>query len=327
MTHDQAKAAFEKLFSDQMEEQEAKDFLIELYEKGESAEEIAAAVEVMRAHAVQLPISQSLQEKVVDIVGTGGDKSGSFNISTTSAFVLAACGCFVAKHGNRSITSKSGSADVLAALGVNLDLKPAQQLELLERTGFVFLFAIHHHPAMKHIMPIRKSLPHRTIFNILGPLTNPANARKKLIGVFSGDFIGKMAEAMRIIEANNILVVSSRDGLDEISISDLTDFAHLQNGNITEGVIDPQELGFDLAPKSEILGGEAEANAEITRGILGGTIQGAKRDIVLLNSGAALWVDGRCDSLQAGIVMAREAIEQGAAAQKLQEVITISTSL
>ncbi|WP_456431953.1 anthranilate phosphoribosyltransferase, partial [Nitratifractor sp.] len=254
----QVKKAFERLFANEMAEEEARDFLVGLYEKGESPEEIAAAADVMRAHSVKLPVPEDLRDKLVDIVGTGGDKSGSFNISTTVALLLAASGSYVAKHGNRSITSRSGSADVLDALGVRLDLDPERQVRLLEETGFTFIFAIHHHPAMKHIMPIRKSLDHRTIFNILGPLTNPAGARKYLLGVFSPDFIRPMAEALERLDVIRAFVVSSEDGMDEISLAAPTRFAYVEGGKVSEGVIEPETHGFTRAPKEAILGGEAE---------------------------------------------------------------------
>ena len=183
------KKEFEKLFANELATEDARELLIKLYKKGETSEDIATVASIMREHSIKLPISKELQEKSIDIVGTGGDKSGSFNISTTVSLLLASLGSVVAKHGNRSITSNSGSADVLETLGVNLNLTPTQQLRMLEETGFCFIFAMNHHPAMKHIMPIRKSIDHRTIFNILGPLTNPAGAKKYLLGVFSPVYI------------------------------------------------------------------------------------------------------------------------------------------
>ncbi|MEA3456143.1 MAG: anthranilate phosphoribosyltransferase, partial [Campylobacterota bacterium] len=200
---------FEKLFDNKMAESEARDFLISLYEKGESAEDIAAAAYVMREHSVKLPLSHELREKSIDIVGTGGDKSGSFNISSTVSLLLASMGSIVAKHGNRSITSNSGSADLLEALGINLNLSPENQVKMLEETGFCFIFAMNHHPAMKHIMPIRKSIDHRTIFNLLGPLTNPSGARKYLLGVFDPAYIQVMAKALLELGVKRAHVVSS----------------------------------------------------------------------------------------------------------------------
>ncbi|NOZ90872.1 MAG: anthranilate phosphoribosyltransferase, partial [Epsilonproteobacteria bacterium] len=179
------KEQFEKLFANKLSTNDARELLIELYKKGETSEDIATVASIMRENSIKLPISEELEDRAIDIVGTGGDKSGSFNISTTVSLLLASLGSIVAKHGNRSITSNSGSADVLEALGINLNLTPSQQVKMLEESGFCFIFAMNHHPAMKHIMPIRKSIEHRTIFNILGPLTNPAGAKKYLLGVFS----------------------------------------------------------------------------------------------------------------------------------------------
>ncbi len=187
---------FEKLFKNELSPNEAREFLIDLYNRGESGEEIAIASSIMRDHSIKLPISDDLKSKIIDIVGTGGDRSGTFNISTTVSLLLASIGSYVAKHGNRSITSRSGSADLLESLGINLNLTPKQQVKMLEESRFCFMFAINHHPAMKHIMPVRKSIEHRTIFNLLGPLTSPAGAKKYLLGVFSPEYIEKMATAL-----------------------------------------------------------------------------------------------------------------------------------
>ncbi|ADV47124.1 anthranilate phosphoribosyltransferase [Nitratifractor salsuginis] len=321
------KKEFERLFANEMSEEEARDFLVALYEKGESPEEIAAAAEVMRAHSVKLPVPEDLRQKLIDVVGTGGDKSGSFNISTTVALLLAASGSYVAKHGNRSITSKSGSADVLDALGMRLDLSPEQQVMMLEETGFTFIFAIHHHPAMKHIMPIRRSLDHRTIFNILGPLTNPAGARKYLLGVFSPDYVCPIAKALLDLDVERAYVLSSEDGMDEISISAPTRFAYVEAEKVSEGVIEPEAHGFRRAPKEAILGGEAEENATILRRILSGEEQGPKREIVLLNGAYALSADGRVRDIQEAIEILSETIDSGKAAEHLEKTIRISNEL
>ncbi|MEO1958862.1 MAG: anthranilate phosphoribosyltransferase, partial [Nautiliaceae bacterium] len=190
------KEKFEALFKNKLSQEEAREFLIKLYNKKESPKEIAIAAEIMRKYSIKLPLSKEIQEKLIDIVGTGGDKSNSFNISSTTALLISSIGSIVAKHGNRSITSKSGSADMLEALGININLPPSKQVRMLEEVGFTFIFAINHHPAMKHIMPIRKSIPHRTIFNLLGPLTNPANAKKYLLGVYSPEFLELFAGAL-----------------------------------------------------------------------------------------------------------------------------------
>jgi len=322
-----AKLKFDDIFENRLPEDEVREYLIELYERGESAAEIAAAASAMRDHLIPLQVPYHLKEKLIDNCGTGGDKSNSFNVSTTVSLLLAACGCMVAKHGNRSITSNSGSADMLEALGMNLSITSHKLVDMLEETGFVFMFAINHHPAMKYIMPIRKSLPHRTIFNILGPLSNPASVPKQLIGVFSKDYINKIAEALNMLDTKKATVVSSNDGMDEISISDITYATSLDNGRIEDFVIDPQSYGLKLSPKEEILGGDAKENALITRDILTGKEKGAKLDIVLINAAAALVVDGKARDLKEGIEIARDAILNGKAKEKLEQIIKISTSI
>jgi anthranilate phosphoribosyltransferase len=281
----------------------------------------------MREHSILLPIPYHLETRLIDNCGTGGDKSNSFNVSTTVSLLLAACGCYVAKHGNRSITSNSGSADMLEALGVNLSVTLEKQAIMLEDTGFIFMFAVNHHPAMKHLMPIRKSIPHRTIFNILGPLTNPAGAVKQLIGVFDRSYIHKMVEALQLLGAERAMVVSSADGLDEISISDITYATKLENGVIEDFIIDPRDYGFEMYSKADIIGGDAAQNAQITRDILEGKITGAKLDIVLLNAGAALEVDGMAKDIKEGIEIARNAIISGKAKAKLDQIIEVSKVL
>ncbi|WP_281950944.1 anthranilate phosphoribosyltransferase [Nitrosophilus kaiyonis] len=327
MNFNEAYEKFTILFENKMSEDEAKNFLIELYEKGESAQEIAAAAKVMREYSIKLPVSKDLQEKLIDVVGTGGDKSGSFNISSTVAIILASLGSYVAKHGNRSITSKSGSADMLEALGINLNLSPENQVKMLEVCGFCFIFAQNFHPAMKYIMPIRKSLPHRTIFNILGPLTNPAGAKKYLLGVFDKNYIEKIAKALTLIDTKRAIVVSSRDGMDEISISDITYACEVKNKNIYEFIIDPREYNIPYSPFNAILGGDAKENAKITKNILTGELKGAKRDIVVLNAAAALVVDEKASSIEEGIDLANEAIDSKKAYNKLNEIIEISNKL
>jgi anthranilate phosphoribosyltransferase len=320
------KEQFEKLFNNQLSEQEAKDLLVGLYQKGESASDIAAAASVMREHSIKLELSDELRAKAIDIVGTGGDKSGSFNISTTVSLLLSSMGCVVAKHGNRSITSKSGSADLLEALGINLNLSTTAQLQMLQDVGFAFIFAINHHPAMKHIMPIRKSLTHRTIFNILGPLTNPSDATKYLLGVFDPAYIDKMAQALVELGASKAFVVSSYDGMDEISISTRSAFAYVSEGKVLEGEINPELYGLSLAPKEDILGGDANYNAQITLDILSGKEKGAKRDIVLLNGAFALFCDGKARDIKEAIEMLQAQLDSGKAYLHLQEIIKLSNS-
>jgi len=324
---DENVALFDRLFSGKMDEDEAKNLLVTLYHEGESANQIAAAAKVMREHSIKLEISDELRDRLIDNCGTGGDKSNSFNISTTASLLLSSCGSYVAKHGNRSITSKSGSADMLEELGINLDLNPQEQVKMLEDLGFTFLFAQNHHPAMKYIMPIRRSLSHRTIFNILGPLTNPAGVKRQLIGVFSKDYIVKIAEALKLLESDSALVVSSKDGMDEISICDITYGVYLHEDRIEEVIIDPQEFGMRLANKEQIAGSNPKENAKITKSILEGEIRDARRDVVLLNAGAALMVDGKARDIKEGIEIAKDAIDSGSAKSRLRKIVEVSNRL
>jgi len=321
------KAEFERVFNNEMSTQEARTFLIDLYEKGESSSDIAAAASVMREHSIKLNLSPALKEKAIDIVGTGGDKSGSFNISTTVSLLLASMGRVVAKHGNRSITSNSGATDVLEALGINLDMSIENKIRMLEETGFCFFPATDHHPAMKHIMPIRKSIEHRTIFNILGPLTNPAGAQKYLLGVFDPSYIKRMAEALLELDTQRACVVSSKDGMDEIGLACNTSFAYVESGRILEGEINPEAFGFKLAPKEAILGGDAAFNAQITRDIFSSKEVGAKRDIVVLNAAFALFVDGNVRDIQEAIGMIEAQLDSGKAKEHLKYMAKVSNEL
>ena len=325
MSFQEAVEKFRLLFEEKMSVEEAKKFLIELYERGETATEIAAAALVMREHSLKVPMPKELQEKLIDNCGTGGDKSNTFNISTTTSLVLASGGCYVAKHGNRSITSKSGSADMLEALGINLNLKVSEQVKMLEDTGFCFIFAQNHHPAMRYIMPIRKSLPHRTIFNILGPLTNPAGVTKQLIGVFSPEYVEKIMEALVMLGSKRAMVVSSLDGMDEVSISSPTKGAFYDGAKIKEMIIDPKEYGFS-GKKEELIGGDAKENAKITISILDGE-KSPRRDVVVLNSAVGLMVDNKVNDIKSGIEMASYLIDSGKAKRKLEEIIKISELL
>jgi len=328
MTYDEAKVAFTSLFQHEMSDAQMREFLVSMtLDEYTSVNSIAAAAEVMRSFAIALPISEELRLKAIDIVGTGGDKIGSFNISSTVAILVSACGSVVAKHGSRSVTSKSGSADMFEALGVRLDLNLKNSARLLEETGFTFMFAQCHHPAMRFIMPVRKTIPDQTIFNILGPLTNPAGVEKSLLGVFDKSFVPKLAEALKINGSTSTMVVSSNEHMDEISISDVTYASQLRDGVIHEFVIDPQEYGIKKMPLQAIIGGDAKENAQILTNIFDSSATDAQRDIVLLNAAAALMVDGAARDLQDGLEMAREAIRTSRAKKKLQEIIEISNKL
>jgi anthranilate phosphoribosyltransferase len=281
----------------------------------------------MKRHALALDVAPELKEKLIDVVGTGGDKSGSFNVSSTVSVLLASCGAYVAKHGNRSITSKSGSADVLEHLGIKLDLSLDKSAELLEETGFTFLFAQYHHPAMKFIMPIRRSIPEKTVFNILGPLTNPVGLSKLLLGVFDEVFVSKMVEAAQMGGVKSAIVVSSREKMDEISISDITYAAQLKDDRIDYFEIDPERYGIRKAPFEAILGGDVEKNAKIFRDVLYNRATDPQRDMVLINAAYALIADGMASDVQEALEIAREAIFSGKAARKLDQIVSVSSKL
>lgn len=328
MNYNEAKEKFTLLFNHEMNDSEMRDFLLSVkLDQHTSVESIAAAAEVMRLHAYPLPISEELRDKSLDVVGTGGDKIGSFNISSTVSILASAAGATVAKHGSRSVTSKSGSADMLEELGIRLDMNMAQSAKLLEETGFCFMFAQNHHPAMKFIMPVRKSIPDKTIFNILGPLTNPADVKKSLLGVFDKSFVPKMAEALKINGSKSALVVSSQEGMDEISLSSVTYAAKLENGTIREFEIDPEEYGIKKAPIEAIVGGDATENAKILYDIFDSSATDPQRDIVLLNAAAALMVDGIASDMQQGLEIAKETIAKGKGKAKLKQIVEISNKL
>ena len=328
MNYEEAKAKFTTLFKHEMSDEQMREFLLSLeLNAATPVEVIAAAADVMRSFAVALPISEELRQKAIDIVGTGGDKIGSFNISSTTSILTASCGATVAKHGNRSITSKSGSADVLEALGINLSLSVTQNARLLEEAGWCFMFAQNHHPAMKFIMPVRKSIDTKTVFNVLGPLTNPANVSKYMLGVFDKTFVPKMAEALKINGASSALVVSSQEGMDEIGISGVSYATRLQDGKVEEFEIDPQNYGLTLAPLEAIAGGDAKENAKIMYNIFDNNATDAQRDIVLINTAASLMVDGLARDMQDGFEMAREALANARPKIKLKQIVEISNRL
>jgi anthranilate phosphoribosyltransferase len=328
MTHAEAIKVFEDLFNHKLSNEEMHDLLIKMKpDENTSVEEIAAAASVMHSHAIALHVNKELHDKLIDVVGTGGDKSGSFNISSTTAILLASCGVYVAKHGSRSVTSKSGSADVLETLGIRLDLSLESTAKMLEETGFCFMFAQNHHPAMKFIMPIRKSIPDKTLFNVLGPLTNPAGVKKILLGVFEKALVPRLAEVLKINGATSAIVVSSRDRLDEISISDISYGASLKEGIVREFEIDPQQYGIKRAPFEAILGGDAKKNAMILKNVLEAKAETPQRDIVLINSAYALLVDGVARDIQEGLEIAKDAIASGKAKAKLKQIIEVSSKL
>lgn len=291
--------------------------------KGATIEEITASAISMRNHADVMDTNMDITE----IVGTGGDKSNSFNISTTSAFVVAAAGVKVAKHGNRAASSKSGAADVLEKLGLNLMLEKEKSLEMLEKLNFCFLFAVKYHAAMKYVAPVRKTLGIRTIFNILGPLTNPAKANMQVLGVYSKELVNPMSRVLSNIGVKRGMTVFGMDGLDEISASDKTYVCEFRDGWFKEYEIEPEDFGYKKCDKSELEGGTPEENAEITRNILNGTLRDGKRNAVCLNAGAAIYVAGKADSLAEGIKIAEETIDSGKAIERMNEIVAFSNQI
>lgn len=297
--------------------------LVALRMKGETSEEIVAAAQVMRELATRVEVAT---DGLVDTCGTGGDASGTFNVSTAAALVAAAAGARVAKHGNRSVSSRSGSADVLEGLGVRLGIAPEGVATCIERVGVGFLFAPSHHGAMRHAIGPRRELGVRTIFNVLGPLTNPAGAPNQVLGVFARQWVRPLAEALQKLGSRHVLVVHAEDGLDEISISAATRVAELRNGEIREYRVSPEDFGLPLAPPEAIRVDSVEASAAMIRAVLDGE-PGAARDIVLLNAGAAVYVSGRAASHAEGVAAAAGAIDSGAAADRLRQLAGLTAEL
>jgi anthranilate phosphoribosyltransferase len=298
-------------------------FLVGLRMKGESVAEIAAAASVMRELAAGVDISGL--DHAVDIVGTGGDASGTFNVSTASMFVAAAAGCHVAKHGNRSVSSRSGSADALESAGLRLDLTPEQVAQCVREVGVGFMFAPGHHSAMKHAIGPRKEMAVRTVFNVLGPLTNPAGVPNQLLGVFSDELLEPLAEVLRKLGSRHVMVVHSRDGLDEISIGDKTEVAELKDGTVRRFAIQPEEFGVSRSALDAIKAADPQDSVKTIVGVLDNQ-PGPARDIVMLNAGAAIYVAGLADSLQAGVRKADEAIASGEARNRLDRLVVLTQS-
>lgn len=289
-------------------------FLVALRIKGETPGEIAAAVTVLREKATLVPTSA---KPLVDTCGTGGDHSGTFNISTASALVAAGGGAAVAKHGNRAVSSACGSANVLEELGVKLDLTPEQVGVCIDECRIGFLFAPKLHGSFKHVAPVRAELGQRTLFNLLGPMLNPARAKRQLIGVYDLNLTRTLAEVLRELRSEHVMIVAGTDGLDEITLTAPTKVAELKNGEVSEYILNPEDLGFSPCARTDLMGGDAARNAGIIRGILDGK-RGAPSDIVLLNAGAALYVAGLAPDLKGGVALARKSVESGAAKRVLE---------
>jgi len=298
-------------------------YLMALRMKGETIDEITGSAKAMRRAAVHVK-TVTPPDELVDVVGTGGDGSGTFNISTTAAFVVAGAGQKVAKHGNRAASSKSGAADVLAALGVNLDIPPERVTQAIDEVGIGFMFAVKHHPAMKHAIGPRREMGVRTIFNFLGPLTNPAGARSQLTGVYDGELTEIMARVLGELGSKGAIIVHGHGGLDELTTTGPNKISRLKDGQVTTETLDPIELGFERANPEDLLGGTPEENAEITRNILAGKQNGTRRDVVILNAAAALVASGKADDFPAGIQLANESINSGAAMDALERFVAFT---
>ena len=322
LTYDEAYQVMNEIMSGQTSPTQNAAFLAALSTKSTKAEtvdEIAGCAAAMRDHALKVPNDLDLLE----IVGTGGDGAHSFNISTTSALVAAAGGVKVAKHGNRAASSSCGTADCLEALGVDLDLSPEKCLELLNTVGICFFFAQKYHTSKRYVGPIRKELGIRTVFNILGPLTNPAAPKRQVLGVYDQSLVEPLARVLTSLGVRRGMVVYGQDKLDELSLSAPTSVCEFEGGNYRSYVLTPEELGLSRCTKEDLRGGAPEENAAITRAILRGE-RGPKRDAVLLNGGAALYIGGKADSLKSGVELAAQLIDSGAADQKLDEFIKAS---
>ena len=326
LTYEEAYSVMKEIMTGQTTATQNAAFLAALSTKSTRAEtidEISGCAVAMREQATPVPHPGM---KVLEIVGTGGDGAHTFNISTTSAFVIAAGGVKVAKHGNRAASSLCGTADCQEALGVNIHQDPAKALELLEKVGMCFLFAQQYHSAMKYVGPIRKELGFRTVFNILGPITNPANPDYFLLGVYDEYLVEPVAKVLDRMGVKNALVVHGQDGLDEVSASAPTTVCELKDGYYRTSVITPEELGLVRGKKEELVGGTPQENAEITRGILNGSIQGTKRNSVLLNAGLSLYVAGAAGTMADGVRKAEQLIDSGDAYRKMESYIRESVS-
>ena len=320
LTRGQAAAAMEIMIRGHASDDETKALLLALRDKGATADEIAGFAHVMRAHA--LPV-HTTRTDLIDVCGTGGDGAGTFNISTTVAFVIAGAGVGVAKHGNRSVSSKCGSSDVLEALGLRVDLPPNEVVRSLELTGLGFFFAPTFHPAVKRFAEVRRALKVRTVFNVLGPLANPAGVRRQVVGVYDAALTEIMANTLRELGSEEAMVVSGEDGLDELTLTGRTRVAHLKDGKVTTYTLTPQDAGLAVAPIEALSGGDAQDNAKILIALLAGA-KGPKRDAVLYNSAAALMVAGKAQNLPQGVLLASESIDTGRALSVLTALQELS---
>ena len=319
LTRDEAASAFDSMMSGEATPSQMGGLLMALRVRGETVDEITGAVSAMRAKMLRV----SAPADAVDVVGTGGDGSGSVNVSTCASFIVAGCGVPVAKHGNRALSSRSGAADVLAALGVKIDITPDHVGRCVRETGIGFMFAPSHHPAMKNVGPTRVELATRTIFNLLGPLSNPAGVTRQMVGVFSRQWVLPLAQVLKNLGADHVWVVHGSDGLDEITLTGPTFVAELHKGTIRSFEVTPEDAGLGRAHGDALKGGDAEANALSLRAVLEGK-PSAFRDVALLNAAAALIVAGKATDLKEGVAIGTQALDTGAALGKLKHLITVT---
>ena len=322
LNNDEMRDVMQSIMTGECTDAQIAGFLVGLRSKGESVDEITAAAHVMRELANHVHINH---ENLIDTCGTGGDGHNTFNISTTAAFVVAAAGGYVAKHGNRSVSSKSGSADVLETAGVKLEITPEQVAQCVDEIGIGFMFAPMHHSAMKHAIGPRKELGVRTVFNVLGPLTNPAGAKRQVMGVFSHDWLETLANVLKNLGSEQVMIVHSEDGMDEISISAATNIAELKDGDIKTYTVEPEQFGMQRADISSLAVDNVEDSFKVMQAVLDNQ-GGPTQDIVLLNAGAAIYTAGVEDTLTAGIATARQVIENGSAKAKLDELAKLTQS-
>lgn len=316
LTKEEARECMNEIMSGKASDVQMSSYLTALSLKGETIDEITGSAAGMREHCIKL----LNDEEVLEIVGTGGDGSNSFNISTTASIIIAASGVKVAKHGNRAASSKCGAADVLEKLGVKIDVSPQKSATILNKINICFLFAQNYHIAMKYVAPVRRELGIRTVFNILGPLTNPAGASMQVMGVYDETLVEPLAKVLSNLGVKRAMVVYGQDSLDEISLSAPTSVCEVKNGSYKSYTLTPEQFGFERCDKEDLVGGDPEYNANITRDILSGK-KGPKRDAVLLNAGAAIYIAGRCETMQEGITLAAKMIDEGEALAKLEQFI------
>jgi len=319
LSQEEARNMMIRIMSGEFDDAQISGFLVALRAKGETSSEIAGFAQAMREKMTSVPVSS----EAIDLCGTGGDHKGTFNISTAASFVVAGAGLNVAKHGNRSITSKSGSADVISAMGINISMSPEKMANCVDEIGLGFLFAPTLHPAMKYAMSARKSLAIRTVFNLLGPLCNPAGVKRQLMGVFDGALLEKMASVLKKLGSEEAYIIHGNDGMDEITTTSTTNIVYLNtNGEITNTILSPPDFGIEITTLNQLKGGDPEKNATIIKNILLGE-KGPRRDIVVLNSAAAIRISGKVDSIEAGLTLAEESIDSGSAYRVLENLASV----